>query len=327
MFESFIWPAAIIGGLGLVFGILLAVASKFFSVQGDPRIDQVRECLPGANCGACGFPGCDGLAKAIVQSGAPINSCTVASQDALKKIAGLMGTQVSDFKQLVAVVGCLSNEHNMHIKYNYQGLEDCSAAAAVAEGYKACRFSCLGFGNCVKVCPTGAISIRDHVAFVDEDKCIACGKCATVCPRGIIMMLPKDAPVVIQCRSHSRGKEVRDSCEVGCISCGLCERNCKFGAIKIIDNLPVIDYDKCRGCMVCAEKCPRHCIWVDTAMIKKAFVNENKCISCGKCNTACSFGAIQGDGDDKRTVIADKCVGCGVCGDNCPSGAITLIKQ
>ncbi|MDD4796942.1 MAG: RnfABCDGE type electron transport complex subunit B [Eubacteriales bacterium] len=327
MFEAFAWPAALIGGMGLLFGVLLAVASKFFSVQGDPRIDQVRECLPGANCGACGFPGCDGLAKAIVETSAPINSCTVASADALKKIAGLVGSNVSEFKQLTAVVGCLSNEHNMHIKYNYQGLEDCAAAAAVAEGYKACRFSCLGFGNCMKVCPTDAISIREQVAFVDEDKCIACGKCATACPRGIIMMLPKDAPVVIQCRSHSRGKEVRDSCNVGCISCGLCERNCKFGAIKIIDNLPVIDYEKCRGCMICAEKCPRKCIWLDPAMVKKAFVNPDKCTACGKCNTACAFGAILGDAAQIRQVQGDACVGCGLCKERCPTGAITLIKQ
>ncbi|MDD3242903.1 MAG: 4Fe-4S binding protein [Eubacteriales bacterium] len=327
MLESFLIPAAIIGGLGLVFGVLLAVASRFFSIQGDPRIDQVRECLPGANCGSCGFPGCDGLAKAIVESGAPINSCTVANADALKKIASLMGTDAGEFKQLVAVVACRSNEQNMHVKYNYQGIEDCAAAAAVCEGYKACPFSCLGFGNCAKVCPTGAISVRDNVAFVDEDKCIACGKCASVCPRGIIAMLPKDAPVVIQCRSHSRGKEVRESCEAGCISCGLCEKACKFDAIKVVNNLPVIDYDKCHGCMQCAQKCPRKCIWLDTAMVKKAFINDSKCVGCGRCKTACQFDAISGEIRQSFSVDPAKCVGCGECAEKCAKDAITLIRQ
>lgn len=326
MLESIIIPGSVIGGLGLLFGVLLAVASKFFSIQGNPLTDQVRECLPGANCGACGFPGCDGLARAIVEAGQPVNSCPVADAESLKKLAAVMGVEADDFKQLVAVVACLSNEHNMHIKYKYEGLEDCAAAAALSDGYKACRFSCLGFGNCIKVCPTQAISIVDNVAFVDEDKCIACGKCAAACPRGTITLLPKDAPAVILCRSHSRGKEVRESCEVGCISCGLCERNCKFGAIKVVDNLPVIDYDKCTGCMQCASKCPRDCIWIDEEMVKKAFVNDMKCTACGKCNSECAFEAIQGEGGEKRRIEADKCTGCGVCVGLCPTEAITLIK-
>ena len=263
MILSILWPVVIIAGLSLIFGSLLAVASKYLLPEGDPRVDQVRDSLPGANCGACGFAGCDALARAIVEEGAPINSCPVANAEALKNIAELLGEEIGDFKKLTAVVACKSNLSNAHIKYVYQGMEDCVAAAAVSGGYKMCRFSCLGFGNCAKICPAGAISVEEGVAVVDSEKCIACGKCATTCPKGIISLIPQDAPVVIMCKSYGRGKEVRDSCEAGCIGCGLCEKNCAFDAIHLVDNLPVIDYDKCTGCKMCVEKCPRKCIHVN----------------------------------------------------------------
>ena len=190
-----------------------------------------------------------------------------------------------------------------------------------------CDFSCVGFGNCTRVCPTGAITVVDHLAQVDPDKCIACGLCAAECPRGIISLLPKERNVTIECRSHNRGKDVRDTCEAGCIGCGLCVKKCKFGAIVLQDNLPVIDYDKCTGCMQCAQACPRHCISMDEENKKVAFINDSLCIGCSRCAKNCKFEAIEGEIRSPYKVDPEKCGNCSQCVSVCPKNAITMIKQ
>ncbi|NLG23794.1 MAG: RnfABCDGE type electron transport complex subunit B [Clostridiales bacterium] len=263
---SIIWiSAGVLAAIALAMGAALAVAGRFFSVERDERIDAVRALLPGANCGACGHPGCDGLAAAIVEGGSPVNACTVNTAENARRIAELMGVSAGQIKPLTAHVRCRGTLVNAPLKFHYEGMNDCRAAAAIADGVKSCPFSCLGFGNCARVCPVDAIEIVDGLAVIDHDRCITCGKCVAECPRHIIRLVPQDSPVRIECSNVLRGRLVIDDCQVGCIGCGLCAKACEFGAIELINDLPVFDYDKCTGCMRCAEKCPRQIIWPDSA--------------------------------------------------------------
>ena len=197
--QNVIYAVAVLFIMGIVFAILLGVAAKVFAVEVDERVPLVRECLPGANCGGCGFPGCDGLAAAIVEGRAPVNGCPVGGAAAAEKIAKVLGVEVAAGDRQVAHVYC-NGGCNAKDKANYEGLQDCNAAMRVASGPKACSFGCMGLGSCVKACAFDAIHIVDGVAKVDTDKCVACGKCVEVCPAGAAKLgqklCTKDGPVV-----------------------------------------------------------------------------------------------------------------------------------
>ena len=253
--QNVIYAVAVLFIMGIVFAILLGVAAKVFAVEVDERVPLVRECLPGANCGGCGFPGCDGLAAAIVEGRAPVNGCPVGGAAAAEKIAKVLGVEVAAGDRQVAHVYC-NGGCNAKDKANYEGLQDCNAAMRVASGPKACSFGCMGLGSCVKACAFDAIHIVDGVAKVDTDKCVACGKCVASCPNHLIELVPYKAEHLVQCSSHDKGKDVKSVCESGCIGCTLCTKQCEFDAIHMEDNLAVIDYEKCTNCGKCAEKCP-----------------------------------------------------------------------
>lgn len=257
---TIVYAVLALGIMGLVFGLVLAFASKIFAVEVDERIPAVQECLPGANCGGCGYPGCNGLATAIVEGKAPVNGCPVGGAAAAEKIAAVLGVEVTESEKMVAHVHCSGTCENVKNRAQYEGITDCLGAIRVANGFKDCAFACLGLGTCEKACPFDAIHVVHGVAKVDEDKCAACSKCVSACPKHIISLVPQANPIRIDCSSKAKGKEVMDSCKVGCIGCGLCAKTCKFGAITMEGNLPVIDYTKCKKCQMCAKACPRHII-------------------------------------------------------------------
>ncbi len=243
--------------LGLVFGSLLAYAASRFRVERDPRVDEVQDVLPGANCGACGYPGCGGLAEAIVDGRAPVDACPVGGPAMWESIARIMGVELTtDRERMVAKVRCFGGTLCSDA-FRYRGIEQCRAAALVQKGPKACPSGCLGFGDCVAACQFGALRINRYgVAEVDPERCTGCGKCVQACPRQLIHMVPAGKKVHVLCANTVRGAKVRKMCKVGCLGCRACVRACEYDAIQVDNNLAVIDYAKCTECGACAQKCP-----------------------------------------------------------------------
>lgn len=258
---SILYPVVSIGGMGLVLGAGLGIAGEVFAVEEDPKLGEIMNVLPGANCGGCGFPGCGGLASAIVEGKAPVNGCPVGGAKCAEAIAAIMGVEAGDAEPMVASVRCNGTCTNAKSKYEYLGISDCNMAAQlVAGGSKGCSYGCLGLGSCVKACAFDAMHIIDGVAVVDKEKCVACGKCVTACPKKLVEMVPAKAKVKVLCSSKDAGKVVMANCSVGCIGCKICEKNCPFDAIHVENNIAVIDYTKCKNCGICANKCPKKVI-------------------------------------------------------------------
>lgn len=325
MWEIILGSLGIMAVLGLILGLGLAYASKKFAVERDPRIDQVREILPGANCGACGFPGCDGFAAKVVAGEAPINGCPVGGAAGAAKVAAIMGVEAEEGEPMVAYVACQGGVSRAKQKYQYDGVKTCAAANLVGDGFKSCRYGCLGFGDCVRACSFGGIEItEDGVAHVNPDVCVACGQCIKECPKSIISLIPRRQQTRVTCKAVEKGKAVRETCTVGCIGCGLCVKNCKFDAIHLENNLPIIDTDKCTNCMVCVEKCPTHALYGDLSQRKRAVIDPENCVGCTLCFKACPFEAIEGTLKQKHFVRSDACKGCGACVKACRKDAIRL---
>ncbi|WP_243414640.1 RnfABCDGE type electron transport complex subunit B [Sporosalibacterium faouarense] len=259
------------GTMGALFAIGLAYASKKFAVEVDPRIEEISSVLPGANCGACGYPGCDNFASAVAKGDAPSNGCPVGGAEVAEKVADIMGIDTdTDDEIKIARVICQGKTCHTSVKYQYDGIKDCRAAAKLGSGNKSCDYGCLGFGTCVDICSFDAIEIIDGIAKINPDKCTACGKCIDVCPKSVIDLVPYSQRVIVDCNSKDFGKKVKSSCVVGCIGCKLCERSCPFDAIHVEDNIATIDYEKCTNCGICADKCPTNSIWEDKSKKKKA---------------------------------------------------------
>lgn len=254
-----------VGIVGILIGVLLGVASEVFKVEVDEKEIQVREALPGNNCGACGYPGCDGLAKAIASGEAKVNQCPVGGQPVAAKIAVIMGVDdVGASEKKVAFVKCKGNCNYTKKLYTYSGLYDCNGAMVVpGAGGKSCEYGCMGYGSCVKACEFDSIHIVDGIALVDKEKCVACGKCVTACPKKLIDMVPYKAKTLVQCNSQDKGKTVKDKCSVGCIGCTMCVKQCQDDAIHMVGNVALVDYSKCIECGRCAMKCPTKVIISD----------------------------------------------------------------
>ncbi len=246
---------------GLLLGLLAGLAGKFFYIKKDERIDKIVAELPRANCGGCGFAGCEAYAEAIVSGKAPVNKCPVGGDAVATKVAKVMGVEVQKTVRMRAQVLCSGTTTLANRKYSYVGLEDCLSVAKLGNGPKECAYGCIGLGTCVKACQFGAIKVENGVAVVEYEKCHACGMCVNACPQKLIQLLPFDTEIWVGCRSHDKGPVVRNLCKVGCIGCGICAKSCPAGAITVNESVAQIDYEKCINCGTCVEKCPRKIIW------------------------------------------------------------------
>lgn len=252
----------IVSVIGIIIGIGLSLASVFFSVPKDETESKIRECLPGANCGACGYSGCDGYASAIAKGETEnISLCTPGGNSVAKEIALITGKVAEDIAPVTAVVRCNGSCENSSEKLNYEGIKTCKAASMMFGGQKTCIHGCLGYGDCLKACSENAISICDSVARIDSSKCVACAKCMNTCPKGLIDLLPKaKLQAVVMCRNSEKGAVAQKACKVSCIGCSKCAKTCENGAITVENFLARVDATKCNGCGKCKEVCIKNCI-------------------------------------------------------------------
>lgn len=255
MFETYILPILIFAVLGCIAGVLLTVASKVFAVKADERLDAVNEVLPQINCGACGYSGCGDYASAIID-GAPTNQCKAGGNETAKRLSEIMGVTAIDVEQQVAVIHCSGDCNATTSKYIFSGTQSCAAANRFYSGSEVCTHGCLGFGDCMTVCPNGAIYIKDNIAHINKSKCIGCGLCTKTCPNKLITVKSITHYVDVACSSTDMGKVTKDICKKGCIGCKICEKKCPVGAVTVENNLAHIDYEKCTSCGECAKACP-----------------------------------------------------------------------
>ena len=260
---TILYAGILLGALGVIFGAVLTFASKKFHVEVDERVAQVRECLGGANCGACGYPGCDGFAAAVVKGEAPINGCAPAGEKGVKGIARIMGVEAAAGERMVARVLCQGENGIAKERYEYDGYQSCATASSLAGGPKDCRFACLGLGDCMDKCAFGAIHMENGIAHIDPDKCTACGQCVKTCPRSVIKLLPVSSNVIVRCRNSDVARVARAVCMDACIGCGRCKKECQYEAITVENGFARIDPAKCTHCGACAAVCPCKCITVE----------------------------------------------------------------
>ncbi|MCR4692224.1 MAG: RnfABCDGE type electron transport complex subunit B [Lachnospiraceae bacterium] len=259
--SSILIATAIVAAIGLLIGLFLGIAGIKFKVETDPREEEILANLPGNNCGGCGYPGCSGLAAAIVAGEAPVSGCPVGGSAVASKVAAIMGEEAADTERMVAFVKCNGNCEKANTDYDYVGTKDCRMAQfAPGGGPKSCNAGCMGYGSCVSACPFDAIHVISGIAVVDKEKCKACGKCIAVCPKHLIELIPYSASYAVACNSHEKGPVVMKACQAGCVGCMLCQKNCPAEAVSVTDALASIDQEACKGCGICAEKCPKKCI-------------------------------------------------------------------
>ena len=258
--ENVLIAVAAVGAIGLIAGVILALAGKFFAVPVDEKVIKIREALPGANCGGCGYSGCDGYAEAV-KNGAPCTLCAPGGSETAAKLAKIMGVAAESVEKKTAVVLCRGFSNATVKRFDYEGTHSCRAVNLVQTGDKSCTFGCLGYGDCVSVCEQDAIRIIDGVARIDKNLCIACGKCVKACPRSIIELLPETTAVPL-CKNTQKGVFTMKVCQNGCIGCMKCVKTCPNGAVEVKDFRAVIDYQKCTACGLCAEACPKGVIAV-----------------------------------------------------------------
>ncbi|MEG1548413.1 MAG: RnfABCDGE type electron transport complex subunit B [Clostridia bacterium] len=250
----------ILGVMGLIFGAVLSAADKKLAVHVDPRIQQIRDYLGGANCGACGYAGCDAFADAVVRGDAKPTGCPASGSDAAEQIGLVMGISVERSEKVVARVICQGTSGIAKDRYDYDGYRSCVVAASIAGGPKVCRFSCIGLGDCAQACAFGAINMENGIARIDEKKCVGCGNCIDKCPRSAIRLLPTDHKVLVLCRNSDTGRDARDACMKACIACSRCVKECQYDAIIVENGFARIDANKCTRCGACAKVCPCGCI-------------------------------------------------------------------
>jgi electron transport complex protein RnfB len=235
----------ILGGTGLVFGVLIAIANRRLWVWEDPRIEVVASMLPNANCGACGLPGCRAFAEQAVEGKVAPAQCTVANDATHSSIAGFLGVEAGQAVRRVARLMCAGGTDVAVQSAEYRGLQTCAAAAAVAGGGKGCAWGCLGLADCARVCDFDAIAMNANgLPVVDPVACPACGDCVEACPKGLFTLLPVGASLLVQCRNLVGGDDALEECRVACTACGKCVQDAAPGLISVASGVAVVDYDR-----------------------------------------------------------------------------------
>lgn len=276
-----------LGIIGAIGAVVLYVASKKFEVYEDPRIAQVQDILPAANCGGCGYPGCSGFANACVSATTLEGlNCPVGGQTVMEQVAGILGMAVEKTEPKIAVVRCNGSCTNRQKTNRYDGAPSCTIAASLYGGETDCSYGCLGLGDCVKVCTFGAIYMdtNTRLPVIDEERCTSCGACVNACPKLLIQLRkkgPKSRRIYVNCMNKDKGAVAGKACSVACIACKKCEKACTFEAIKIENNLAYIDDNKCRLCRKCVTECPNSSILELNFPPRKEKIKESEIVSAG----------------------------------------------
>lgn len=271
--------ALVLGGVGLFFGFLIAMANKKFYVWEDPRIGEVEELLPNSNCGACGLPGCRAFAEAVVDGNEQPSGCTVMGEEDQSDVASYLGVDAGEANKRVARLLCAGGENEAARNSDYAGLETCKAAASVAGGGKACNWGCLGLADCEDVCLLDAIYMNDDLLpVVIPERCTACNDCVVACPKDLFELMPIEQKLIVQCKNLLKGDAAEDLCSVACNTCNRCVVDSEPGVIEIIDNLAVINYEKNELTSPKAiERCPTEAIvWVEGQQFKESLIELEK---------------------------------------------------
>lgn len=255
-----IFPVFLVSSIGLVAGFILAVASVVMHVPKDEIAEKIKDILPGANCGACGYSGCEGYAKALSGGKANIGLCSPGGKTVAEGISKILGANVSNIEYKVAVVKCSGMSSNTDTKMIYQGVKSCSAANQLYSGPGNCSYGCIGFGDCLKVCKYGAITICDGVAVINPQKCVGCSMCVSACPKGLIEFIPIKKQAIVKCSNCDKGAKTKKDCSAGCIGCMKCAKVCESNAIIVENFVAKVNPEKCIGCGKCLDVCKQNCI-------------------------------------------------------------------
>jgi Na+-translocating ferredoxin:NAD+ oxidoreductase subunit B len=264
-----IFAVVSLSAIGLLSAVVLFFIAQKFKVIEDPRIGEVEEALPAANCGGCGFAGCRNFAEALVKKTDDEKSieglnCPVGGSEVMKNVASILRLEAAEAEPLIAVVRCNGSLLNAPAKVKYDGPATCAFTHNLFAGTSGCAYGCLGLGDCVAACIFDAMFMDDETGLpVVKDNCIACGACVKACPRNIIELRAKgrkDRRIYVCCVNMEKGGPARKNCSVACIGCGKCVEVCAFDAIKMENNLAYIDFDKCKLCRKCEPVCPTEAI-------------------------------------------------------------------
>ena len=261
MLTDILTALVVIVAVGFVFGILLALCIKLCGIEEDEKKKRVRDVLPGINCGACGYKGCNDYAEALFAGKAKPNLCIPGAESTARELGEILGIDnVEEPEDKIAFVHCNGTCDAACERAIYNGINTCKASAMTNGGPKACLYGCLGCGDCAKVCVSGAICLEAGIARIDTARCIGCGLCVAECPKKIISMIPQEAAAAVFCNSKDKGADARKACTNACIGCKKCEKTCPNQAISVVNNCAVIDYERCSGCGACADVCPTECL-------------------------------------------------------------------
>jgi electron transport complex protein RnfB len=314
-----------LGGLGFLLSFILALAYAKLAIKLSEKEEKILESLPGANCGGCGYPGCEGYGLALAKGEAEVGECPVGGKELNERWAEILGIEAKKVEEKVAVVRCRGEKEAREEKFEYVGIKRCAGGELVGGGVLSCSYGCIGFGDCVEACKFGAIKIEDATGIptIDDKKCVGCGICVTVCPKEVIQLISVEQKVYVRCSSPLIGKKLRTSCKVGCTGCKLCEKNCPYQAVKVENGVARIDLSRCQNCGICVYKCITKTIGDKQPSRPKAMIGT-ECNGCGECKEVCPMKAIEGKEKEQHKVDFGKCIGCGLCYKKCKVEAITM---